>query len=212
MASRCSASVTGLGDGEGPRRQRSKAPNRASSAGPADRDLVTASCSADCRRADLLDEPPRSRSSRRRKASTPIARLPGSPVAALESEKKLYGIQFHPRSSTPYGTEVLEALFARGGQLREQWSFASVVTEQVAAIREQVGENNDNHGPFPAASIPSVAAKLVQAIGDRLNCVFVDHGLMRMNEAEQVVEDFQHFGIPLVHVDARNGFLTKLAG
>jgi GMP synthase (glutamine-hydrolysing) len=57
------------------------------------------------------------------------------------------------------------------------------------------------------------SARLVhEAIGDRLTCVFVDHGLMRMNEAEQVVEDFQHFGIPLVHVDAEERFLTKLAG
>ena len=145
---------------------------------------------------------------------TPIASTPGSPVAALESaEKKLYGIQFHPEVvHTPYGTEVLKRFLREVAECEEQWSAASVVTEQVAAIREQIGEGKAICG-LSGGVDSSVAAKLVhEAIGDRLTCVFVDHGLMRMNEAEQVVEDFQHFGIPLVHVDAEERFLTKLAG
>ena len=145
---------------------------------------------------------------------TPIASTPGSPVAALESaEKKLYGIQFHPEVvHTPYGTEVLKRFLREVAGCEEQWSAASVVTEQVAAIREQVGEGKAICG-LSGGVDSSVAAKLVhEAIGDRLTCVFVDHGLMRMNEAEQVVEDFQHFGIPLVHVDAEERFLSKLAG
>jgi GMP synthase (glutamine-hydrolysing) len=145
---------------------------------------------------------------------TPIASTPGSPVAALESaEKKLYGIQFHPEVvHTPYGTEVLKRFLREVAGCEEQWSAASVVTEQVAAIREQVGEGRAICG-LSGGVDSSVAAKLVhEAIGDRLTCVFVDHGLMRMNEAEQVVEDFQHFGIPLVHVDAEDRFLSKLAG
>lgn len=145
---------------------------------------------------------------------TPIASTPGSPVAALESEeKKLYGIQFHPEVvHTPYGTEVLTRFLREVTGCEEQWSAASVVVEQVAAIREQIGEGRAICG-LSGGVDSSVAAKLVhEAIGDRLTCVFVDHGLMRMNEAEQVVEDFQHFGIPLVHVDAEDRFLSKLAG
>ena len=145
---------------------------------------------------------------------TPIASTPGSPVAALESpEKGLYGIQFHPEVvHTPYGTEVLKRFLREVAGCEEQWSAASIVTEQVAAIREQVGDGRAICG-LSGGVDSSVAAKLVhEAIGDRLTCVFVDHGLMRMNEAEQVVEDFQHFGIPLVHVDAEERFLSKLAG
>jgi GMP synthase (glutamine-hydrolysing) len=145
---------------------------------------------------------------------TPIASTPGSPVAALESpEKGLYGIQFHPEVvHTPYGTEVLKRFLREVAGCEEQWSAASIVTEQVAAIREQVGDGKAICG-LSGGVDSSVAAKLVhEAIGDRLTCVFVDHGLMRMNEAEQVVEDFQHFGIPLVHVDAEERFLSKLAG
>ena len=145
---------------------------------------------------------------------TPIASTPGSPVAALESaEKNLYGLQFHPEVvHTPYGTEVLKRFLREVAGCEEQWSAASVVTEQIEAIRQQVGEGKAICG-LSGGVDSSVAAKLVhEAIGDRLTCVFVDHGLMRMNEAEQVVEDFQHFGIPLVHVDAEERFLSKLAG
>lgn len=145
---------------------------------------------------------------------TPIASTPGSPVAALESkERGMYGIQFHPEVvHTPFGTEVLNRFLREIAGCTEQWSAASVVTEQVAAIREQIGEGRAICG-LSGGVDSSVAAKLVhEAIGDRLTCVFVDHGLMRMNEAEQVVEDFQHFGIPLVHVDAEERFLTRLAG
>ncbi len=145
---------------------------------------------------------------------TPIASTPGSPVAALESaEQKLYGIQFHPEVvHTPYGTEVLKRFLREVAGCEEQWSAASIVSEQVDAIREQIGEGRAICG-LSGGVDSSVAAKLVhEAIGDRLTCVFVDHGLMRMNEAEQVVEDFQHFGIPLVHVDAEERFLSKLAG
>jgi GMP synthase (glutamine-hydrolysing) len=145
---------------------------------------------------------------------TPIAASPGSPVAALESEeRKLYGIQFHPEVvHTPYGTEVLTRFLREVAGCEEQWNPASVVAEQVAAIRDQVGDRNVICG-LSGGVDSSVAAKLVhEAIGDQLTCVFVDHGLMRANEAEQVVESFQEFGIPLVHVDAEERFLAKLKG
>ncbi|MGB0121238.1 MAG: glutamine-hydrolyzing GMP synthase [Solirubrobacterales bacterium] len=146
---------------------------------------------------------------------TPIASTPGSPVAALESaERKLYGIQFHPEVvHTPYGTEVLKRFLREVAGCEEQWSAASIVTEQIQAIRDQIGETGKAICGLSGGVDSSVAAKLVhEAIGDRLTCVFVDHGLMRMDEAEQVVEDFKHFGIPLVHVDAEERFLSRLAG
>jgi GMP synthase (glutamine-hydrolysing) len=94
----------------------------------------------------------------------------------------------------------------------EQWSPASVVAEQIAAIREQVGDSKVICG-LSGGVDSSVAAKLVhEAIGDKLTCVFVDHGLMRSNEGVEVVEAFKDFGVPLVAVDAEKRFLEKLAG
>jgi len=143
---------------------------------------------------------------------TPIAASPGSPVAALENQERgLYGIQFHPEVvHTPYGTEVLTRFLREVAGCELQWNPASVVAEQVAAIRAQVGDRNVICG-LSGGVDSSVAAKLVhEAIGEQLTCVFVDHGLMRANEAEQVVESFQEFGIPLVHVDAEERFLARL--
>jgi GMP synthase (glutamine-hydrolysing) len=143
-----------------------------------------------------------------------IASSPGSPVAALEDhERGLYGIQFHPEVvHTPFGTEVLNRFLREVAGCVEQWNPASVVAEQVAAIRAQVGDGKVICG-LSGGVDSSVAAKLVhEAIGENLTCVFVDHGLMRSNEGEQVVEAFEHFGIPLVAVDAEQRFLEKLAG
>ncbi|MEX0620368.1 MAG: glutamine-hydrolyzing GMP synthase [Solirubrobacterales bacterium] len=145
---------------------------------------------------------------------SPIASSPGSPVAALEDhERGLYGIQFHPEVvHTPFGTEVLNRFLRDVAGCTQQWSPASVVAEQVAAIREQVGDSKVICG-LSGGVDSSVAAKLVhEAIGDKLTCVFVDHGLMRANEGDEVVEAFKHFGVPLVSVDAEKRFLEKLAG
>ncbi len=145
---------------------------------------------------------------------TAIAASPGSPVAALEDhERGLYGIQFHPEVvHTPFGTEVLNRFLREVAGCVEQWSPASVVAEQVAAIRRQVGDSKVICG-LSGGVDSSVAAKLVhEAIGDKLTCVFVDHGLMRSNEGEEVVDAFEHFGVPLVAVDAEQRFLEKLAG
>jgi GMP synthase (glutamine-hydrolysing) len=155
---------------------------------------------------DAVYEPP--------EGFTAIASSPGSPVAALEDhERGLYGIQFHPEVvHTPFGTEVLNRFLREVAGCVEQWSPASVVAEQIAAIREQVGDSKVICG-LSGGVDSSVAAKLVhEAIGDKLTCVFVDHGLMRSNEGDEVVEAFQHFGVPLVAVDAEQRFLEKLAG
>jgi GMP synthase (glutamine-hydrolysing) len=144
----------------------------------------------------------------------PLASTPGSPVAACESpERGLYGIQFHPEVvHTPYGTEVLTRFLREIAGCERQWSPQSVIAEQVERIRAQVGEGRVICG-LSGGVDSSVAAMLVhRAVGDRLTCVFVDHGLMRLNEADQVVAAFEQFGIPLVHVDAEDRFLSKLAG
>jgi GMP synthase (glutamine-hydrolysing) len=143
-----------------------------------------------------------------------LASSPGSPVAACEApERGLYGIQFHPEVvHTPYGTEILTRFLREVAGCAEQWSPQSVISEQVAAIRAQVGEGRVICG-LSGGVDSSVAALLVhRAVGERLTCVFVDHGLMRQNEAEQVVEAFSGFGIPLVHVEASERFLARLAG
>jgi GMP synthase (glutamine-hydrolysing) len=145
---------------------------------------------------------------------TALASTPASPVAACESpDRGLYGIQFHPEVvHTPYGTEVLTRFLRDIAGCEEQWSPQSVIAEQVAAIRVQVGDGRVICG-LSGGVDSSVAALLVhKAVGEQLTCVFVDHGLMRLNEAEQVVEAFGQFGIPLVHVDAEERFLARLAG
>ena len=146
---------------------------------------------------------------------TALASSTASPVAALESvERGIYGIQFHPEVvHTPYGHEVLKTFLRDICDCDMTWSAASIVEEQIARIREQVGDGRVICG-LSGGVDSSVAALLVyRAIGDQLTCVFVDHGLMRKNEGEQVISAFRdHFKVPLVAVDAEERFLGKLAG
>src|SRR3954471_4702950 len=146
---------------------------------------------------------------------TALASSTESPVAALEDvERALYGIQFHPEVvHTPYGTEVLRRFLDDICGCPMDWSAASVIDEQVARIREQVGQGRVICG-LSGGVDSSVAALLVhKAIGDQLTCVFVDHGLMRKNEGEQVVAAFRdHFHVPLVVADAKDRFLESLRG
>ena len=146
---------------------------------------------------------------------TALASSPASPVAAFESvERGLYGIQFHPEVvHTPYGTQVLETFLRDVCGCEEVWSPASLVDEQIALIRAQVGEGRAICG-LSGGVDSSVAALIVhRALGDRLTCVLVDHGLLRKDEARQVVAAFgDHFDVPLVVVDARERFLARLAG
>jgi GMP synthase (glutamine-hydrolysing) len=145
---------------------------------------------------------------------TALASSPSSPVAAYEMpDRALYGIQFHPEVvHTPYGTEILTRFLRDVAGCTEQWSAASVIEEQVEKIRAQVGEGRVICG-LSGGVDSSVAALLVhKAVGERLTCIYVDHGMMRLNESEQVVETFSQFGIPLIAVDAEERFLAKLAG
>ncbi|MFL5861998.1 MAG: glutamine-hydrolyzing GMP synthase, partial [Solirubrobacteraceae bacterium] len=144
-----------------------------------------------------------------------LAASTASPVAAFESaDEGVYGIQFHPEVvHTPYGQQVLTNFLTDVCGCDQSWSAASVIDDQIARIRGQVGEGRAICG-LSGGVDSSVAALLVhQAIGDRLTCVFVDHGLMRKNEGEQVVTAFRdHFKVPLVVVDAADRFLARLKG
>jgi GMP synthase (glutamine-hydrolysing) len=146
---------------------------------------------------------------------TALASSSGSPVAAVEDLKRsIYGIQFHPEVvHTPYGEEILTRFLTEVCGCEPTWSAASIVEEQIRRIRAQVGSGKVICG-LSGGVDSSVAALLVhRAIGDQLTCVFVDHGLMRKDEGEQVVQTFRDtFKVPLVAVDAESRFLEKLQG
>ncbi|BDH15566.1 MULTISPECIES: glutamine-hydrolyzing GMP synthase [Streptomyces] len=137
------------------------------------------------------------------------------PVAAFENdEKKLYGVQYHPEvMHSTHGQQVLEHFLYRGAGIEPSWTTTSVVEEQVAAIRAQVGTKRAICA-LSGGVDSSVAAAIVQkAIGDQLTCVYVDHGLQRKGESEQVEKDFvAATGVQLKVVDAEERFLTALAG
>ncbi len=144
-----------------------------------------------------------------------LASSTASPVAAIESDARdIYGIQFHPEVvHTPYGQQVLRNFLIDICGGAGTWSARSVIEEQVERIREQVGDGRALCA-LSGGVDSSVAALLVhRAIGDRLICVFVDHGLMRKNEGDQVVAAFRdHFRVPLIAVDAEQRYLEKLKG
>lgn len=139
----------------------------------------------------------------------------GSPVAAFEhNERRVAGVQYHPEvAHSPHGQEVLRRFLHDIAGLRPTWTTASIVDEQLAAITGQIGEGRAICG-LSGGVDSAVAAALVQrAIGERLTCVFVDHGLLRAGERAQVERDFvAATGVELVTVDAQEQFLSALAG
>ena len=138
-----------------------------------------------------------------------------APVAAFEDDaRRLYGVQWHPEVlHSTFGQQVLENFLRRGAGLEGDWTATSIVSEQVERIRATVGDSRVLCG-LSGGVDSSVAAALVQkAVGDQLTCVFVDHGLLRQGEAEQVEKDFvEATGVDLVTVDASDRFLSALAG
>ena len=144
-----------------------------------------------------------------------IARSPGAPLAIIaDLERRFYGTQFHPEVvHTVHGRDMLRNFTHRIAGLSGDWTMAAYRAEAIEKIRAQVGDAKVICG-LSGGVDSSVAAVLIhEAIGDQLTCVYVDHGLMRMNESEQVVGLFRdHYNIPLVHVDASDLFLGELAG
>lgn len=143
------------------------------------------------------------------------ASTPGSPVAAMESmDQRIFGVQFHPEvGHTPRGNDMLKRFLFDACGARPSWTSHSIIEQSVEAIRAQVGPQKVICG-LSGGVDSSVAAALVHhAVGDQLTCVFIDHGLLRAGEAEQVDETFREaFQINLIHVDAQDRFLERLAG
>jgi GMP synthase (glutamine-hydrolysing) len=144
-----------------------------------------------------------------------VATSAATPVAAFEDDgRRVYGVQFHPEVvHTPHGQEVLKNFLYAVAGAPPAWTPAAVIEEQVERIRAQVGSERVLCA-LSGGVDSAVAALLVhKAVGDQLTCVFVDHGLLRKGEAEQVVETFDGvFHVPLVHVQAQERFLARLAG
>ena len=152
-------------------------------------------------------------------AAPPGARVtassPTTPIAGFEDpERGLYAVQFHPEVvHTPQGQRMLERFLYDVAGAPPAWTPAAVIEEQVERIRAQVGSERVICGLSGGVDSAVAALLVYKAVGDQLTCVFVDHGLLRENEAMQVVETFGgHFHVPLVHVDARERFLARLAG
>ncbi|MGD2051601.1 MAG: glutamine-hydrolyzing GMP synthase, partial [Acidimicrobiia bacterium] len=144
-----------------------------------------------------------------------IAATADSPVAAMEDrERGFYGVQFHPEvRHTARGQEILKQFLTQACGARPTWTHVGIIEQSVTAIRAEAGEHRVICG-LSGGVDSSVAAALVhKAIGDQLVCVFVDHGLLRQGEAEQVEETFRStFRTNLVHVKAEDRFLEGLAG
>ncbi len=146
---------------------------------------------------------------------TTLAASVGAPVAAFESvDRRMAGVQWHPEVlHTEYGQQVLERFLIDIAGCRQTWTMVNVVEERLAQIREQVGDGRAICA-LSGGVDSAVAAALVQrAIGDRLTCVFVDHGLLRQGEAEQVERDFvAATGVSLHVADVTDTFLAALTG
>ncbi|EFA23541.1 glutamine-hydrolyzing GMP synthase [Bifidobacterium gallicum] len=144
-----------------------------------------------------------------------IAHTEGAPVAAMQDEsRKLYGVQWHPEvKHTPLGQDLIIKFLHECAGLANNWDSKSIIEDQVAKIREQVGDAQVICGLSGGVDSAVAAALVHKAIGDQLTCVFVDHGLLRKGEVEQVKHDFvAATGIKLIAVDASEEFLSALKG
>tara|TARA_R110000851_G_scaffold332391_1_gene508500 strand:- start:207598 stop:209184 length:1587 start_codon:yes stop_codon:yes gene_type:complete len=144
-----------------------------------------------------------------------MASTDSCPIAGMANEEKgFYGVQFHPEvTHTQQGTAMLSRFVREICVCEGDWNMPDYVEEAVKAIREQVGNDEVILGLSGGVDSSVAAALIHKAIGDQLTCVFVDHGLLRLNEGEQVMQTFgDHFGMKIIHVDATDQFMGKLAG
>mgnify|MGYP002547925943 CR=1 FL=1 len=144
-----------------------------------------------------------------------LAHTEGAPVAAMQDEsRKLYGVQWHPEvKHTPMGQKLIENFLHKCAGLGDNWNASNIIEDQVKKIREKVGDAQVICGLSGGVDSAVAAALVHKAIGEQLVCVHVNHGLMRKNESESVVEVFQNqLHANLIYVDATERFLGKLEG
>lgn len=144
-----------------------------------------------------------------------VAKAPGSPISVIADDKrKFYAMQFHPEVvHTPDGAKLLRNFVRKVAGLKGDWTMRAFREEAIEKIRAQVGSGRVICGLSGGVDSAVAAVLIHEAIGSQLTCVFVDHGLLRLAEAETVVNLFRnHYNIPLVHVDASKQFLGELKG
>ena len=144
-----------------------------------------------------------------------VAASVGSAVAVMEDrERALYGVQFHPEvAHTPFGAEVLKRFLYEVCGAAPTWTSHSIIDAQVGAVRDRVGDRRVICGLSGGVDSAVAAAIVARAIGDQLTCIFVDHGLLRADEAEQVESTFRrNFEVDLIHVKAQDRFMEALGG
>lgn len=144
-----------------------------------------------------------------------LARSANSPIAAMgDAARGLYGLQFHPEVvHTPQGGEILRRFVIQVCGCSGTWTPRTFIEETVPAIREQVGDGQVLCALSGGVDSAVTAALVHRAVGDQLTCIFVDHGLLRLDEAAQVLDVFrQHLGMRVIFVDAGERFLSHLAG
>ena len=144
-----------------------------------------------------------------------IGSTPSCPIAMMENaDKHFYGIQFHPEvTHTKQGRALINRFVLDICGAQPSWTMPNYIDEAVAKIREQVGSDEVILGLSGGVDSSVAAALIHRAIGDQLTCVFVDHGLLRLNEAENVMKMFaDNLGVRVIHVDASEQFMAKLAG
>ncbi len=146
---------------------------------------------------------------------TATASTADAPVAALEDpERKIWGVQYHPEVvHTPFGQAVLDRFVHDLAGCPPAWTMSSIIDDQIAAVRAQVGTGRVICALSGGVDSAVAAALVHRAIGHQLTCIYVDTGLMRLNESDQVVETFKrNMGIELIHVTAGDRYFDKLAG
>ena len=144
-----------------------------------------------------------------------IAQTASCPFAAMADDaRKFYGVQFHPEvTHTRQGMRILEHFIIHICGCEKLWTSSSIIENAIRSVKEQVGDDKVILGLSGGVDSSVVAMLLHRAIGDRLTCVFVDNGLLRLNEGEQVMEMFgDHFGLNIIHVKAEERFLNALGG
>jgi GMP synthase (glutamine-hydrolysing) len=137
------------------------------------------------------------------------------PLAAMADEsRRFYGVQFHPEvTHTLQGVQLLERFVREICACESRWSAGNIIADSIARVREQVGSDHVLLGLSGGVDSSVVGALLHRAIGHQLTCVFVDHGLLRLNEGDQVMETFaKHMGVRVIRVDAEDRFLKALKG